>query len=74
MLSTEKAIDIETANGSPSGTATITIATPIERNLIIFYRVSPDNNCDSVNNILQTRNIVMNVSVMRPAIFAQKPI
>lgn len=52
----EKAIEIETASPSPSGTETMMIATPVVKALISFCRVSCDRrSAEPLNIMLHTK-------------------
>lgn len=51
MVSTEKAMAMETAKGRPSGTATITMETPIEKYLKRVYKVFEERRVSEVNII-----------------------
>jgi hypothetical protein len=68
MVSTEKAIEIDTAKGSPSGIATITIATAVVKILRILRRVSSERRLlDDENIILKTKKRVIATKIAKPA-------
>lgn len=73
MTSTEKAIEIETARGRPSGTATITIETPIAKYLRTVWRVGQSSNLASVNKICKTKKRVIVMKIKAPPIYPNFP-
>ena len=66
-MSIEKAIAIEMERGRPSGTATITIETAMEKKSKIFKRVSFERSSLSVNMSLQKRKRTIAANEITPA-------
>lgn len=68
MVSTEKAIEIDTARGRPSGIATMTMATAVVKILKMFIKVSLLKREDpSKNIILRTMKMRRAKNITKPA-------
>ena len=73
IMSTEKAIEILTAKGSPSGTATITIVIPMVKYSKMVKSVSVSKRPLLVKSTLKTRKIVMERKIRKPATYPHFP-